>query len=71
MLDLGINKVVHNIINNLKCQHQTVLFSETMPQIFQEFTKKTLVKPLLVNDGCASTANLDVIQEVENAKKKK
>jgi superfamily II DNA/RNA helicase len=69
MLDLGFNKVVHNNINNLKRQRQTVLFSETMPQIFQEFTKKTLVKPLLVNDGCASTVNLDAIQEVEYAKK--
>lgn len=69
MLDLGFDEEVHNIINRFKRQRQTVLFSATMPQKFQEFAKKTLVKPLIVNVGRAGAANLDVIQEVEYVKK--
>eukprot|EP00968_Pinguiococcus_pyrenoidosus_P011417 scaffold922_cov327-Pinguiococcus_pyrenoidosus.AAC.43 len=39
-----------------------------MPQKFQDFAKKTLVKPVIVNVGRAGAANLDVIQEVEYVK---
>ncbi len=69
MLDLGFDEEVHNIINNFKRQRQTVLFSATMPQKFQEFAKKTLIHPLVINVGRAGAANLDVIQEVEYVKK--
>ena len=69
MLDLGFDEEVHNIINKFKRQRQTVLFSATMPQKFQDFAKNTLVQPLLVNVGRAGAANLDVIQEVEYVKK--
>jgi len=69
MLDLGFDEEVHNIINKFKRQRQTVLFSATMPQKFQDFAKTTLVQPLLVNVGRAGAANLDVIQEVEYVKK--
>jgi ATP-dependent RNA helicase DDX41 len=53
---------VHNIIDKFKRPRQTILFSATMPQKFQDFAKNTLVKPLLVNVGRAGAANLDVIQ---------
>lgn len=69
MLDLGFDEEVHNIINKFRRQRQTVLFSATMPQKFQDFAKSTLVKPLVVNVGRAGAANLDVIQEVEYVKK--
>lgn len=69
MLDLGFDEEVHAIINKFKRQRQTVLFSATMPQKFQDFAKKTLVQPLIVNVGRAGAANLDVIQEVEYVKK--
>lgn len=69
MLDLGFDEEVHNIINKFKRQKQTILFSATMPQKFQDFAKNTLIKPLLVNVGRAGAANLDVIQEVEYVKK--
>jgi ATP-dependent RNA helicase DDX41 len=69
MLDLGFDEEVHNIINKFKRQRQTILFSATMPQKFQEFAKNTLIQPLLVNVGRAGAANLDVIQEVEYVKK--
>jgi ATP-dependent RNA helicase DDX41 len=69
MLDLGFDEEVHRIINKFQRQRQTVLFSATMPHKFQEFAKKTLVKPLIINVGRAGAANLDVIQEVEYVKK--
>ena len=69
MLDLGFDEEVHNIIDKFRRPRQTVLFSATMPQKFQDFAKSTLVKPLVVNVGRAGAANLDVIQEVEYVKK--
>lgn len=68
MMDRGSDEEVHSIINHFKMQKQTVLFSATMPQKFQDFAKKTLVKSLLINVGRAGAANLDVIQEVEYVK---
>ena len=68
-MDLGFDEEVHNIINKFKRQRQTVLFSATMAQKFQDFAKDTLVRPVLVNVGRAGAANLDVIQEVEYVKK--
>jgi ATP-dependent RNA helicase DDX41 len=55
---------VKGIMNHFKQQRQTLLFSATMPQKFQDFAKNVLVKPVLVNVGRAGAANLDVIQEV-------
>lgn len=69
MLDMGFDEEVHTIINKFKRQRQTVLFSATMPQKFQDFAKNTLIKPQIVNVGRAGAANLDVIQEVEYVKK--
>jgi len=69
MLDLGFDEEVSSIISKFHKQRQTVLFSATMPQKFQDFAKNTLVKPLLVNVGRAGAANLDVIQEVEYVKR--
>ncbi|RYG68664.1 DEAD/DEAH box helicase [archaeon] len=69
MLDMGFDEEVHGIINTFKHQRQTVLFSATMPAKFQDFAKKTLVNPIVINVGRAGSANLDVIQEVEYVKK--
>jgi ATP-dependent RNA helicase DDX41 len=68
MLDLGFDEEVHHIIDKMKRNKQTVLFSATMPQKFQDFAKNTLLRPILVNVGRAGAANLDVIQEVEYVK---
>jgi ATP-dependent RNA helicase DDX41 len=66
---IGFDEEVHSIINKFKRQKQTILFSATMPQKFQDFAKNTLIRPLLVNVGRAGAANLDVIQEVEYVKR--
>jgi len=69
MLDLGFDEEVAEIMNHVKQQRQTLLFSATMPQKIQDFAKQTLVRPVLVNVGRAGAANLDVVQEVELVKK--
>lgn len=68
MLDLGFDEEVSTTFNHFTSQRQTLLFSATMPQKFQDFAKDVLVKPVLVNVGRAGAANLDVIQEVEYVK---
>ena len=68
MLDLGFDEEVGEIMNYFQHQRQTLLFSATFPQKFQQFAKQTLVQPIVVNVGRAGAANLDVIQEVEYVK---
>ena len=68
MLDLGFDEEVGEIMNFFPHQRQTLLFSATFPQKFQDFARTTLVKPIVVNVGRAGAANLDVIQEVEYVK---
>lgn len=68
MLDLGFDEEVGEIMNYFQHQRQTLLFSATFPQKFQQFAKETLVQPIVVNVGRAGAANLDVIQEVEYVK---
>jgi len=68
MLDLGFDEEVSTTFNHFKHQRQTLLFSATMPQKFQDFAKLVLVRPVLVNVGRAGAANLDVLQEVEYVK---
>lgn len=68
MLDLGFDEEVGEIMNYFPHQRQTLLFSATFPQKFQDFARTTLVQPVVVNVGRAGAANLDVIQEVEYVK---
>lgn len=68
MLDLGFDEEVKRIINHFDQQRQTLLFSATFPQKFQDFARETLVRPVVVNVSRAGAANLDVIQEVEYVK---
>ena len=68
MLDLGFDEEVQAIVSHFRQQRQTLLFSATMPQKFQDFARDVLVKPVMVNVGRAGAANLDVIQEVEYVK---
>jgi len=68
LLDLGFDEDVGDIFNFFVHQKQTLLFSATFPQKFQDFCRQTLVQPIVVNVGRAGAANLDVIQEVEYVK---
>ncbi|KAL7578761.1 hypothetical protein ACA910_015992 [Epithemia clementina (nom. ined.)] len=68
LLDLGFDEDLGDIFNYFSRQKQSLLFSATFPQKFQEFCRQTLVQPIVINVGRAGAANLDVIQEVEYVK---
>jgi ATP-dependent RNA helicase DDX41 len=68
MLDLGFDEEVGEIMNYFPRQRQTLLFSATFPKKFQDFARRSLVQPVVVNVGRAGAASLDVIQEVEYVK---
>jgi ATP-dependent RNA helicase DDX41 len=68
LMELGFDEEVGEIFNFFSKQKQTLLFSATFPQKFQDFARQTLVQPIICNVGRAGAANLDVIQEVEYVK---
>ncbi|KAI8873875.1 P-loop containing nucleoside triphosphate hydrolase protein [Ramicandelaber brevisporus] len=46
-------------------QHQTLLFSATMPKQIRDFAAKSLIRPIIVNVGRAGAASLNVKQYIE------
>ncbi|KAL3725009.1 hypothetical protein ACJRO7_030078 [Eucalyptus globulus] len=68
LVDLGFEDDIREVFDHFKAQRQTLLFSATMPTKIQNFARSALVKPVTVNVGRASAANLNVIQEVEYVK---
>lgn len=69
MLEQTFELEIKNILS--KCtspSKQTMLFSSTMPQRIQQFTKSLLQNPIIINVGRSGAANLDVLQEVEYVK---
>ncbi|KAL6527545.1 hypothetical protein OROGR_016635 [Orobanche gracilis] len=68
LVDLGFEDDMREVFDHFKPQHQTLLFSATMPTKIQNFARSALIKPVTVNVGRAGAANLDVIQEVDYVK---
>jgi ATP-dependent RNA helicase DDX41 len=68
LVDMGFEEDLSGVVDFFTNQRQTLLFSATMPKKIQDFAKKALVQPIVVNVGRAGAANLDVIQEVEYVK---
>ncbi|OII72314.1 DEAD DEAH box helicase family protein [Cryptosporidium andersoni] len=65
LTEAGFEEAVRYIFDNFHGRRQTVLFSATMPQKTQEFTRTALVDPIVVNVGRAGAATLNVLQELE------
>ena len=68
LFEIGFDGEVRKILDKLTNQHQTLIFSSTMPKKIQEYAKKCLFNPVVVNVGRAGSANLNVIQDVEFVK---
>ncbi|CAD8212438.1 unnamed protein product [Paramecium pentaurelia] len=64
MLDQVFELEIRNILEHFTGPRQTMLFSATLPKKIQEFTKQTLVDPLVINVGRSGQINLNVIQEI-------
>ncbi|KAI8977951.1 P-loop containing nucleoside triphosphate hydrolase protein [Pilobolus umbonatus] len=65
MFDMGFEPQVMKIVNNVRPDRQTVLFSATFPRQMEALARKVLKKPLEVTVGGRSVVCDDVIQIVE------
>ncbi|EPY49938.1 ATP-dependent RNA helicase Prp11 [Schizosaccharomyces cryophilus OY26] len=65
MFDLGFEPQVMRIINNVRPNRQTVLFSATFPRAMEALARKVLKKPIEITVGGRSVVASEVEQIVE------
>ncbi|KAI8333814.1 P-loop containing nucleoside triphosphate hydrolase protein [Chlamydoabsidia padenii] len=65
MFDMGFEPQVMKIVNNVRPNRQTVLFSATFPRQMEALARKVLKKPLEITVGGRSVVCSDVEQIVE------
>lgn len=65
MFDMGFEPQIMRIINNIRPDRQTLLFSATFPRQVEMLARKILVKPLEIIVGQRSVVCQDVEQHVE------
>lgn len=66
MFDLGFEPQVMKIIDNVRPDRQTVLFSATFPRQMEALARKILEKPVEVLVGGRSVVAKDISQHVVN-----
>ena len=65
MFDLGFEPQIMKIINNIRPDRQTVLFSATFPKTMEALARKILDKPLEIVVGTKSLVSSDITQHVQ------
>ncbi|KNE59609.1 hypothetical protein AMAG_18216 [Allomyces macrogynus ATCC 38327] len=65
MFDMGFEPQVMKIVNNVRPDRQTVLFSATFPRAMESLARKILKRPLEITVGGKSVVATDVTQVVE------
>eukprot|EP01041_Mallomonas_annulata_P000242 gene242-447_t len=65
MFDMGFEPQIRMIIQNIRPDRQTVLFSATFPKQIEKLAKGILKLPLEIVVGDKSSANTDIVQHVE------
>ncbi|KAJ3185683.1 pre-mRNA processing RNA-helicase [Gaertneriomyces sp. JEL0708] len=65
MFDMGFEPQVMRIVNNVRPDRQTILFSATFPRKMEALARKILQKPLEITVGGRSVVASDVEQIVE------
>jgi ATP-dependent RNA helicase DDX46/PRP5 len=65
MFDMGFEPQIRMILNNIRPDRQTCLFSATFPQKVEELAKKALTAPIEVVVGGRSVVNTSITQFVE------
>ncbi|CAM9567481.1 unnamed protein product, partial [Phaeothamnion confervicola] len=65
MFDMGFEPQIRMIMQNVRPDRQTVLFSATFPQKVEQLAKKVLKMPLEIIVGGRSVASGDITQYVE------
>ena len=64
MLDMGFEPQIRIIMRNVPADHQTLLFSATMPDEIEELASEYLNKPVRVKVGQVSTPTANVTQSL-------
>lgn len=65
MFDMGFEPQVVKILSNIRPDHQTVLFSATMPRNMESLARKVLRKPVQITVGGRSTVSDTITQVIE------
>lgn len=65
MLDMGFEPQISEIMRSLQPQHQTLLFSATMPQEIEVLASAFLNKPVTIKVGQVSTPTANVLQGLQ------
>ena len=65
MFDMGFDPQIKMILQNIRPDRQTVLFSATFPKTIEKLAKTMLILPLEIIIGERSTVNKDITQIVE------
>ncbi|KAJ0257495.1 DEAD-box ATP-dependent RNA helicase 42 [Hirschfeldia incana] len=65
MFDMGFEPQITRIIQNIRPDRQTVLFSATFPRQVEALARKVLNKPIEIQVGGRSVVNKDITQLVE------
>jgi len=72
MFDMGFEPQVMKIVNNIRPDRQTILFSATFPKSMEALARKILVKPIEIQAGGKSVVCADIEQNAmivpENSK---
>ncbi|KAK3579535.1 hypothetical protein CHS0354_028367 [Potamilus streckersoni] len=64
MFDMGFEPQVMKVVDNIRPDRQTVMFSATFPRQMEALARKILTKPIEVQVGGRSVVCKDVVQEV-------
>ena len=65
MFDMGFEPQITKVINNIRPQRQTVLFSATFPRNMEALARKALTKPVEITVGGRSVVAAEITQVVE------
>ncbi|KAK4987654.1 pre-mRNA processing RNA-helicase [Elasticomyces elasticus] len=65
MFDMGFEPQVLRILNNIRPQRQTVLFSATFPKSMEALARKSLIRPIEIIVGGRSVVAPEITQIVE------
>lgn len=65
MFDMGFEPQITKILNNIRPQRQTVLFSATFPKSMEALARKALTKPIEITVGGRSVVAPEITQVIE------
>lgn len=65
MFDMGFEPQIMRMVNNVRPDRQTVLFSATFPRAVESLARQVLINPVEIQVGGRSVVNPDITQFIE------